>query len=70
MKTPRWLPRFGQWLLTQATWRTVVRLTGLGGMMYLVIERQHPDAAALVAMASMIGLATFASLVPEKDKGK
>lgn len=69
------LTRFGMWLLSQATWRSVVRVSGLGGMMYMVLTEQHPDATALMAMGAMIGLASFISLVPtspfdKKDKDK
>ena len=62
------MQKLGRWLLTQATWRTVVRTTGLGLMVYLVAFEQHPDATALVACATMIGLASFVRLEEKEDK--
>jgi len=53
-----------RWLQKFLTWRNIVRTCGLIGMMYLVLFRSHPDATALVALGTMIGLPTFFWLQP------
>lgn len=46
------------------TWRNILRASGLGAMLWLILTKQHPDATALLACGAMMGLPSFIVLQP------
>lgn len=52
-------------------WRLVLRAVGLAGLIYLGVEREHPDPIMVIACLTMMGLPTAIDLDRERNgKGR
>lgn len=52
------------------SWHNVLRASGLSGLAFLVVFREHPDPAVLIILAGMMGLPTFVQLDQKKGGGE
>lgn len=54
----RWLP---------VIWRLALRAVGLAGLIYLGVEREHPDPILIIACLTMMGLPTAIDLDRQRN---
>ena len=56
--------------IASVAWRVSLRVTGLAGLIYIGIERDHPDPLLVIAFMTMAGLPTVIDLDRIGGKGK